>query len=182
MDNLNSFLYKSIQKFKSETSLNIFNFVTNNNDIINICPNLYLGNLNAIKNEDILNKYQIESIVNCTKDIPFHIYFKDKSMFRLNIEDNKELDNIEKFKKKIIDATLFIDVQVKENKNTIVHCYWGLMRSPTVIASYLIYRYKMDVEGAVEFVKDKKNFSFHNLYNFKEILYYVKKEFDKNYV
>ena len=56
------------------------------------------------------------------------------------------------------------------------------MRSPTVIASYLIFKYKMDVECAIEFIKDKKNFSFHNIYNFKEILYFVKKEFeDKNF-
>ena len=179
MDNINSFIYRGIQKFKSETSLNVFNFLTNNNDIISICPHLYLGNLNAIKNIETLSNHNIESIVNCTKDIPFHIYFKDKTMFRLNIEDNKEIENLEKFKKKIIDVTFFIDEQIKNNKNVIVHCYWGLMRSPTVIASYLIYRYKMDVDGAIEFVKDKKNFSFHNLYNFKEILYYVKEEFDK---
>lgn len=178
MDNLNSFIYRGIQKMKSQTSLNIFNILTNNNDVITICPNLYLGNLNAIKNTNILDENNIEAIVNCTKDIPFHIYFKDKSMFRLNIEDNKEFENLEKFKSKIIDATLFIDDQINQGKNVIVHCFWGLMRSPTVIASYLIYRYKMDVEGAIEFVKDKKNFSFHNLYNFKEILYFVKEHFD----
>ena len=60
-----------------------------------------------------------------------------------------------------------------------MHCYWGIMRSPTIIASYLIYKYKMDVDGAAEFIKDKKNFCFNNIYNFKEILYYVKEEFNK---
>ena len=52
------------------------------------------------------------------------------------------------------------------------------MRSPTVIASYLIFKYKMDVECAIEFIKDKKNFSFHNIYNFKKKLYFVKKKFE----
>ena len=82
-------------------------------------------------------------------------------------------------KSNILNATLFIDEQINNNNNVMVHCYWGLMRSPTVIASYLMYKYKMDVESSIQFIKDKKNLSFHSLYNFKEILYYVKEELDK---
>lgn len=179
MSQFNAFIYKNIQRLKSETNLSIFNFLTNNSDIVLICPNLYLGNTKSIKNTELLIEYNIESIVNCTNDIQFHDYFNDKPILRVDIEDSKELENIEKFKLKIIDATYFIDAQIKQNKNVIVHCYWGIMRSPTIIASYLIYKYKMDVDGAIEFIKDKKIFSFNNIYNFKEILYYVKDEFDK---
>ena len=93
---------------------------------------------------------------------------------KVQIEKDFE-DRISKFKN--IRHSPIEGVYAKKN-NVLVHCYWGLMRSPTVIASYLIYRYKMDVEGAIEFVKDKKNFSFHNLYNFKEILYFVKEHFE----
>jgi len=180
MNNLDSFIYKNIQKFRSKTNLGVFNLLTNNNDLVNICPNLYLGNYKSSQNPNLLLKYNIQSIVNCTKDIPFHDYFKNKTFFRIDIEDSKEYNNVEDFKSKIIDAAIFIDKQIKENKNVIVHCFWGLMRSPTVIAAYLIYRYNMDVEGAIEMLKDKKNLSFHNIYNFKEILEYVKKELDKN--
>ena len=179
MNNYESFIYKNIQKFKSSTNLKILNFMTNNSDIIYICPHLYLGNYNSSQNLDQLTKFNIDSIVNCTKDIPIHEYFKDRTFFRLEIDDSKDIDNINEFKKKIIDATIFIEQQVNQKKNTIVHCYWGLMRSPTVIASYLMFKYKMDVECAIEMIKDKKNCSFHNLYNFKEVLEHVKEEFDK---
>ncbi len=182
MNKKDSFIYNTIQTFRSETSLSIFNFLTNNSDIINICPNLFLGNIKSVKNSKILEKYDIDCIVNCSKDIPFNDYFKDKKMFRIDIEDNKETENLDLFKQNIINAVSFIHENIELNKNVIVHCYWGLMRSPTVIASYLIFKYKMDVECAIEFIKDKKNFSFHNIYNFKEILYFVKKEFeDKNF-
>lgn len=178
----NWLIYKGINIFKSTTNVSIFNFLTNNNDIVYICPNLYLGNIKSSQDTELLKKYNINSIVNCTKDIPIHSYFKIRSYYQIDIEDSKELSNIEEFKSKIIDAAYFINEQIKENKNVIVHCYWGLMRSPTVIAAYLILRFQMDVDSAIEFIKEKKNLSFHNLYNFKEILYYVKKELDKNYV
>jgi|SaaInlStandDraft_5_1057022.scaffolds.fasta_scaffold02627_7 protein-tyrosine phosphatase len=179
MDSFNTFIYKNIQKLKSETNLSIFNVLTNNNDIVFICPNLYLGNTKSINNIELLTKYNIDSIVNCTNDIPIHHHFNNKPILRVDIEDSKDIENIEKFKSRIIHATYFIDAQIKQNKNVIVHCYWGIMRSPTIIASYLIYKYKMDVDGAIEFIKDKKNFCFNNIYNFKEILYYVKEEFNK---
>jgi protein-tyrosine phosphatase len=56
------------------------------------------------------------------------------------------------------------------------------MRSPTVIASYLIYKYNMNVEDAIQFIKNKKNFTFNNSYNFKEILFFIKEEFDKELI
>ena len=178
-NSVNWLIYKGINIFKSKTSLSIFNLLTNNNDIIHICPNLYLGNIKSAHNPELLEEFNINSVVNCTKDIPNHDYFNIKKTFRIDIEDSKDLENINEFKSSIINATLFIDEQIKNNNNVIIHCYWELMRSPTVVASYLMYKYDMDVESAVELIKDKKNFSFHNLYNFKEILYYVKKEFDE---
>ncbi len=176
---INDIIYKSARKIRSEKTLDIFNFVTNNSDIILISPNLYLGNIKSSQNINILKEYNINSIVNCSNDIPFHDYFNNKNIFRIDIEDSKELENINKFKSNILNATLFIDEQINNNNNVMVHCYWGLMRSPTVIASYLMYKYKMDVESSIQFIKDKKNLSFHSLYNFKEILYYVKEELDK---
>ena len=173
MNNFDSFFYKIIQKVKSKRTLSIFNMITNNNDIVSIFPHLYLGTINVCHNEALLKKYNIESIVNCTKDIEFHPYFEEKSFFQIDIEDSKEEENIEEFKEKIINAIYFIDDEIKKEKNVIVHCYWGLMRSPTLIAGYLIYKYKMDVDCAVQFIQNKKSFTFSHLYNFKDVLNYV---------
>lgn len=181
MSKINWLIYKGINLFKSQTSVNIFNLLTNNENLVQICPNLFLGNIQSSQDAVLLEKYNINSIVNCTKDIKNHEYFKFKNSHIIDIEDSKEFNNIENFKSKIISAVLFIDNEINQNKNVIVHCYWGLMRSPTVIAAYLMYKFNMDVETSVEFIKDKKNFSFHNLYNFKEILYYIKKELDTYY-
>lgn len=175
---MNDLIYQSIKLIKSKTSVNIFNFLTNNNDFIYICPHLYLGNINSSHQTELLIKNNIQCIINCSNDVDFHPYFDTKIKVRIQIEDSKNLENINKFKSKIIEAVYFIDKQIMKKNNVIVHCYWGLVRSPTVIAAYLIYKYNFSVEKAIEYIREKKNFTFHVLYNFKEILYYIKKEFD----
>ena len=173
MNSWDSFIYKSIQKLKSKTSLKILNTLTNNDDLIQICDHIYLGNVTSAHNAQLLEETNIQALVNCTNDIPIHVYFKDKMYIQLNIEDSKDNKNIEKFKNIIIKTVYFIDEQVKKKHNVIIHCYWGFMRSPSVIACYLIYKYKMDVDSAIEFTRSKKNFAFTKMYNFRELLEFV---------
>ena len=157
---MNEFIFRSISFLKSNSAVNIFNFITNNNDLIYICPNLYLGNINVCKNLDLLKKYNIECIINCTKDIDFHEYFDDKTKYRLDIDDSKDLNNINDFKSKIMNTIYFIDNQINKKCNVLVHCYWGLMRSTCVISCYMIYKYNMEVNCAIEFIRQKKKYEF----------------------
>jgi len=173
MSSWDSFVYKTIQKLKSKTSLTIFNTLSNNDDLIQICNHVYLGNVKAVHNQELLEQYQIEALVNCTNDIPIHVYFKNRKYKQLYVEDSKDNENMNKFKTIIIETVDFINECVKQKKNIIVHCYWGLMRSPSVIASYLIYKYKMDVDGVIQLIQSKKNFAFTYIYNFRELLDYV---------
>ena len=163
-------IYNLITFIKSKTSLNIFNFITNNNDIIQIMPNLFLGTINAAHDIEILKNNDIRSIVNCTNDEVFLDYFENKAKYRLSIKDNKEENNMITFSDKLIDVVKFIDNQISINKNVLVHCYWGLMRSPTVIGAYLIMKYHMSTEDVIKFIQDKKCMTFSNIYNFKSIL------------
>ena len=55
--------YKLISFSRNKISLNIFNFITNNEDSILIMPNLYLGNINASNNIDFLKKNNIYYII-----------------------------------------------------------------------------------------------------------------------
>lgn len=173
MSSWDSFVYQTIQKLKSKTSLSIFNTLTNNEDLIQICNHVYLGNVKAVHNQELLEKNQIEALVNCTNDIPIHVYFKNRQYKQLYVEDSKDNENMNTFKNIIIETVDFINDCVKQEKNVIVHCYWGLMRSPCVIGCYLIYKYKMDVDGVIQLIQSKKNFAFTHIYNFRELLDYV---------
>jgi protein-tyrosine phosphatase len=44
------------------------------------------------------------------------------------------------------------------------------MRSATVIAGYLIKYENYSVDNAIELIKNKRSYTFSNLYNFKDIL------------
>lgn len=180
MSILDSFIYQTIQKIKSKTSLHIFNALTNNDDLIQICNHVYLGNIKSAHDQTLLKQHKIYAVVNCTNDIPIHVYFKNKKYTQLYVEDSKDNENLYKFKNIIINTIQFIDDCVNEKKNVIVHCYWGLMRSPSVIACYLIYKYKMDVDAVIQFMQSKKNFAFTQIYNFRELLEYVYKYYEKN--
>ena len=138
-------------------------------------PNLYLGNINAANNIDFLQKNNISSIINYSNKIEFHEYFNDKYKFRLSIDDNKEHENMKKFQENIFNAIKFIDNEINKKRVILIHCYYGLMRSATVIASYLIFKYKMSVNDAVEFLKKKNKMIFNSSYNFIEILESVHK-------
>lgn len=178
MSNFEKSFYKLISFSRSKISLNIFNFITNNDNSIFIMPNLYLGNINAANDINFLQKNQISSIVNCSNEIEFHEYFKDKNTFRLSINDNKEQENIKKIQENIFDAIKFIDNEINKKHTVLVHCYFGLMRSATVIAAYLIIKYKMSVNDAVEFLKKKNKMIFNRNYNFINILEYVHKKYN----
>ena len=163
-------IYNFISFIKNKTNLNLFNLVTNNNDIIQIIPNLYLGTINSAHNLEIIKKYNIKSIINCTNDEIFLDYFNNKAKFRLPVGDNKYESNINNFSNKLIEVVQFIDNQINLGKNVLVHCYWGLMRSPTVIGAYLIMKYNMSTDDVIQFIQSKKSMTFSNIYNFKSIL------------
>jgi hypothetical protein len=165
---------KSFSKFisftRNKVSLNLFNFITNNENAILIMPNLYLGNINVSKDIDFLKDNHIDAIVNCSYEIEFHEYFNDKEKIRLSVHDDKSLENMKKFQENILGSVEFIDKQINNNKIVLVHCYYGLMRSATVIAAYLIIKYNMPVNDAIIFLKKKNKIIFNNNYNFIEIL------------
>ena len=173
MNNIEKSIYKIISKSRNKTTLSVFNFFTHSKDYTCIMPNLYLGNVNSSSNINFLQNNNIEAIINCTNDIEFNDYFKDKGKFRISIEDNKEVQNMKKFENDIYDAIKFIDLYINSGKAVLVHCYYGLMRSATVIACYLVLKYKMSFEDAIIILQKKNSFTFNSQYNFEEIVKHV---------
>lgn len=59
----------------------------------------------------------------------------------------------------------FVDKQINEEKNILVHCRAGISRSATLLISYLMKKNKLSMTDAMKFVKDKRrqvwpNFGF----------------------
>jgi atypical dual specificity phosphatase len=174
-------MYSAINLSRNKNTIKIFNSITKNDNYNMIIPNLYLGNINCSNDILFLIENNIQGIVNCTIDEPFSNYFYDKNKIRLSINDSKELENIEKFKIDIINGINFIDNCINENKNVYVHCYFGLMRSATVVTGYLIKKYNIPYKDAINIVKEKRPMALSSLYNFNEVLEFVENKYlDKN--
>ena len=169
----NKLTYKIINITKNTQTLDIVNKIVNIDDYNMIVPNLYLGNIRGANDINFLKKHNIEAILNCTQNEPFNHYFNDKIILRLNINDSKDIDNINKFKNDIHDCITFIEECIDNNKPVYVHCYWGLMRSATVIACYLIKKYNILPKDAICIIKEQRPRAISSIYNFNEILDYV---------
>ena len=176
----NKAIYNTIGFFRHKKSVKIFNAIMNTENSNIIIEKLYLGNIIDAHNLSFLIDNNIGAIINCTEDEPFHQYFimndddniqNEKYILRLDIKDSKDEENVEKFMDIIDNGVEFINTHKNLNNKTVfVHCYWGLMRSATVIAGYLIKYENYSVDNAIELIKNKRSYTFSNLYNFRDIL------------
>lgn len=180
MSLFNKAVYNILCVTRNKKYLEIINKMGNIDNYNIIVPNIYLGNLNCANDIDFLKNNNIYAIVNCTENEPFNDYFLDKPTFRLCINDSKEEDNINNFKKNIIEAIEFIDNNVKEGKTVYIHCYWGLMRSATVTAGYLIMKYKLDYISAINLIKEQRPRALSSIYNFNEVLKSIDEKYNKS--
>ena len=183
----NKAIYNTIGFFRHKKSVQIFNTIMKAENSNIIVEKLYLGNIIDAHNLSFLVNNNIGAIINCTENEPFHQYFimndeknekeddetdkDEKYILRLDIKDSKDEENVEKFMNIIDNGVEFINIHKNINNKTVfVHCYWGLMRSATVIAGYLIKYENYSVDNAIELIKNKRSYTFSNLYNFKDIL------------
>ena len=174
---INNLIYNVLCASRNKNILNIVNKLGNIDDYNLIIKNIYLGNINYANNTEFLQKHNIGAILNCTENEPFNDYFHGKHTFRLAINDSKSTENINKFKSEIINAINFIDFCMDNDIPIYIHCYWGLMRSATVVTSYLIKKYNIPHKDAVNIIKEQRPFSLSSIYNFNEILEYVEENY-----
>lgn len=176
MNIVNKSIYNFLCISRHKKIVNLINNVASINNYNKIIPYLYLGNINSAHDIDFLTEHNIEAIVNCTENEPFDEYFNDKLTFRLSINDSKETNNIINFKNNIFETIHFIENCIENKKAVYIHCYWGLMRSATVVASYLIKKYGIKKEDAIEIIREQRPKALVSIYNFNEVLKYVEDE------
>lgn len=167
---LNRLVYKAMNLVRSPTTLNLAQRTGYLDHWNQILPNLYLGNLQGSQDEDFFKTHGIDAVVNCTLAEPFHPYFTHRPKHRCNVEDSRTPENIEAFRQKLYPTVAFIENQIANGKTVYVHCYWGLMRSATVVAAYLIKSRGMTPEEAKRYVKERRPKALSSLYNYQELL------------
>lgn len=158
-----SSLISSIGYYTGLTSIGYYAYVnvndymqceTKENDMTQIAKNLFVCNYETTCNKNALRDTDITHIVNCVYGLP-NRYPDDFIYKNIPLLDNENEDIMPY----IAETNQFIDDAIKNFKgNVLVHCMYGASRSVSLLAAYIIYKGKgqVDVKGALDFIKDKR--------------------------
>jgi protein-tyrosine phosphatase len=135
----------------------------------NIIDNIYLGNAFNACDYSNLNKNNIKLIVNCTEEIP-NYYPENFNYIKISIRDYNDVSILDK----IEDTIMKINSYLLNNQmnSVLIHCYMGSSRSATILLAYLMKYYKMSLENALSYVKEKRNLVNLNISFYKELKEY----------
>lgn len=138
------------------------------NNADEIIPGLWLGNFNAAKDENFLTTHGIQTVFNCSKDLPFHPMIKNR--YRVPVDDNlaeEEIQNMEVWSYEIIYKLIR---EMKKGQPVLVHCAAGMQRSAAVTAMYLITTQGMKSDEAKAYIKSKRPIAFFPMANFAKAI------------
>ncbi|XP_058824260.1 dual specificity protein phosphatase MPK-4 isoform X2 [Topomyia yanbarensis] len=123
-------------------------------------PGLWLGNVTAAADLPTLEKLSIRSVLTIDScPLPSHVTENPSLRTKyIQASDVPREDLIRHFE----DTNKFIRESLAEERNILVHCYFGVSRSATIVIAYLMEKYKLSYEAALYRVKSKRGFVMPN--------------------
>jgi rhodanese-related sulfurtransferase len=134
----------------------------NNADMI--VPRIWLGNKIASMDEVFLRQNGIETVFNCTKDLPFHSSMRRR--YRVPVDDNLEEEEIRNMELWSFEIVYKLLLEYKQGKTILVHCAAGMQRSAAVVAMFLMVFTGMKHEDAMQYIKERRPIAFYKNANF----------------
>lgn len=133
-----------------------------------IMPRLWLGNRTAALDPQFLKEKGIDTVFNCSKDIPFHPSIRRR--YRVPVDDNLQAEEIRNLELWSYEIVYKMNNEYKEGHTILVHCAAGMQRSPAVVAMFLIGLYGMTHEQAMKYIQERRPIAFFMNANFKEAI------------
>lgn len=158
-------------------NIRYYNLLTNNFEANSIVNGLYLGSLESSYDYSTLKEKKITHIISVLAGyVP--PYPDDFNYFVINTLDTEQSNLSEVFD----DCSNFIADAFNEGGNVLVHCAYGRSRSATIVASFLINCYGMDVDKTISLLKSKRDIVEPNPHYVKQLKAYYKSKYTGDFL
>ena len=115
---------------------------------------LWLGDITASENLAALEKYQISHILTI---LDYQPKSRDKNRTYLHIHAD-DLQSTDLITTEFDKCYEFINQAIKQGHQVLIHCHAGVSRSATIVAMYLMRKYSLTREQALERISQKRRF------------------------
>ncbi|MFX1250745.1 MAG: dual specificity protein phosphatase family protein [Promethearchaeota archaeon] len=117
-----------------------------------IIDGIWLGSVQTATDITLLQNKNISAVLSLQISGSYdHLYPKQWLYLKLPIPDAKSIPN-GVFKKSLA----FISQAQDDDRQVLVHCAYGISRSPTIVAAYLMKEKKMNPLEAFDFLQNKR--------------------------
>ena len=130
-----------------------------------IIPNLWLGNIHAATDEQFLKEKGIQTVFNCTKDLPFHPSIRRR--YRIPVDDNLQDDEIRNLEFWSFEIVFKITREYKTGQPILIHCAAGMQRSAASLAMFLIALKGFTPQEAINYIQERRPIAFRPFVNFR---------------
>ena len=122
--------------------------------LVEIIPNLWLGDIDSLKN----NTIEINNIINCHKNLHFLGNYQN---YRFETHTNIEKYEIIKMYEYLVESVEFIYKNMLRDDSTLVFCENGNQKSASVVAAFLMKYGSHSKDSAIKSIRTKYNSAFY---------------------
>ena len=125
-------------------------------DCSHIIENIFISSYKVTLDYSFLISNNFTHIINCASGSKtfYPLYYKDFKYYNIELRDDGNInimDSIIKF------ITFLNEISFDKNNKILIHCSEGISRAPTLVSAYLMWKFNMDSDTAINFVKQKRN-------------------------
>jgi hypothetical protein len=134
-----------------------------------IIPGVWLGNQEASQNDEWLRANRIQTVFNCTKQIPFHPSIPNQ--YRVPVDDNLEPTEIRNMELWAPEIAYKIIQEYRAGHPMLVHCHAGRQRSATAVAFFLMLLTGRPLIQVMYLIQSRRRVAFFPQANFAPALH-----------